>query len=1129
MTAQVQFYLWAESLVPLEHELSQSARNMGSSKLNKKIATLVMILTVLTAPFALFDKRAEANTKTIYVDASNVGDPDENGTPVHPFDKIQEGIDAANPWDTILVLPGVYNERIDINKDGISLVGTDREDTVIDPTWLSNHAIWVTERINVTITGLTAIEGIKAHRTEYLNVTNCIIANNTDGWGALFVNCSTYAFIRDNVVTENYWRGIYLKYSNNSIISENEVNNNKRGIAVIYSHQNHIVRNRISNLTGEGIEIQKSHTNVFDENTITNYKISGVFLDFSDENEITNNCLETMHACIHAIIIQRGTRNFIFNNTMNDLAQYGISIVHASENNVHRNIIRRAREGIYVSGPSSVRACSNNTIAGNLVVQSKEGISIWGDNNTILENIIVNNEYGIRFYGDNNTISGNLIVCNQYGIRPSQYYSTAIETRYIPENNTCYHNSLVNNANQAGMLLMPTRNYWDNGYSGGGGNYWNDYDCTDIYNGPYQNLTGADGIGDTPYIIGDKDQDNYPLMNPTTTIDYPIPTLFSVDYPDSIIKGEWATITITARNDGGTAEWQSIHCSFPDNPLLERIEILSHDLNGGAEIYPPGTELPAEYGEFTMTSEYAIVEGIHEHWDHSEEHSMTIRVKPEDTEVFTFYVKTVSRVEGLALYDPNETKDQQDEHVYVFKINVIPTEPSIEVLETESEPWNPLEIPFKDVSEATEYIEDFESSPLPEDFGDIPIKVTIANNGGSSATGVSIDARMTGDIIMVALDSDDVSNDQVVPYSFDYTETVFSGGVIDVGNEITEELMLPMKFCSLIIGTISLQDPDTSEMVPLDIVIPMISVHVTLTIKGNFDDVEYEIPEDIFAIGDPTNLLEKWNTQLSQRVQEKKIRVFLETYYSSVFDFKLPVLDIDPNIPTGIYETPVNISPGTTKIVLTLIIPAGITLVGFALLPWGATTPIGAVLIATGLAMIVVNNPFPGEGTATVETASPDLNMTLEVVQLIPENVQTIDHVVVEDEQTFHVTTVCNSTVTDFFFSREEKQINFNINSTSENLSFCHIAIPRMLLRDNATQPWEVRLNSSHTPFTLTENETHSFICFDVLDTGVCDIEIIGAEVIPEFPIAVIVPLLIALTVGVAVLSRKKRLYVKNH
>ena len=38
----------------------------------------------------------------------NVSDPDEDGSPQHPFDAIQEGIDAAQVDDTVLVLDGTY-------------------------------------------------------------------------------------------------------------------------------------------------------------------------------------------------------------------------------------------------------------------------------------------------------------------------------------------------------------------------------------------------------------------------------------------------------------------------------------------------------------------------------------------------------------------------------------------------------------------------------------------------------------------------------------------------------------------------------------------------------------------------------------------------------------------------------------------------------------------------------------------------------------------------------------------------------------------------------------------------------------------------------------------------------------
>jgi hypothetical protein len=56
-------------------------------------------------------------------------------------------------------------------------------------------------------------------------------------------------------------------------------------------------------------------------------------------------------------------------------------------------------------------------------------------------------------------------------------------------------------------------NVWDNGYPSGG-NYWSDYNGTDLLLGSGQNETGSDGIGDTPYVIDANNRDNYPLMKP---------------------------------------------------------------------------------------------------------------------------------------------------------------------------------------------------------------------------------------------------------------------------------------------------------------------------------------------------------------------------------------------------------------------------------------------------------------------------------------------------------------------------------------------------------------------------------------------------------------------------------------
>ena len=57
--------------------------------------------------------------EAVYVDASNVGY--ENGSFGHPFNLIQEGIDAAESGGTVLVFEGSYGENLVLNKDLVLL------------------------------------------------------------------------------------------------------------------------------------------------------------------------------------------------------------------------------------------------------------------------------------------------------------------------------------------------------------------------------------------------------------------------------------------------------------------------------------------------------------------------------------------------------------------------------------------------------------------------------------------------------------------------------------------------------------------------------------------------------------------------------------------------------------------------------------------------------------------------------------------------------------------------------------------------------------------------------------------------------------------------------------------------
>jgi hypothetical protein len=66
-----------------------------------------------------------------------VSDPCEDGTGEHPFDAIQEAIDAAIDRDTIVVLPGTYAEDINFLGKNITLTSTTQPNQIPSRTLLS--------------------------------------------------------------------------------------------------------------------------------------------------------------------------------------------------------------------------------------------------------------------------------------------------------------------------------------------------------------------------------------------------------------------------------------------------------------------------------------------------------------------------------------------------------------------------------------------------------------------------------------------------------------------------------------------------------------------------------------------------------------------------------------------------------------------------------------------------------------------------------------------------------------------------------------------------------------------------------------------------------------------------------
>jgi len=261
------------------------------------------------------------------------------------------------------------------------------------------------------------------------------------------------------------------------------------------------------------------------ENVVLNKSVSLI-----GENKVTTIIDGNMNATVVAVTADNVTiSQFTIRNGGKRYA--GISL-SSSGNNITDNILWNNWCGISFEHYSAYNVIADNNITNNL-----NGVvgELWYDS-MIIGNTLKDNLLGIWMgpYSSRNTIAFNDITNHwSEGISMWQSSNNTFEGNNITDNNRgghwagitigfqvgfssgnkFFHNNIANNGKQIDLQGQEEPIMWDDGYPSGG-NYWSDYTGVDKFSGPYQNETGSDGIGDTPYIIDENNRDRYPLTEP---------------------------------------------------------------------------------------------------------------------------------------------------------------------------------------------------------------------------------------------------------------------------------------------------------------------------------------------------------------------------------------------------------------------------------------------------------------------------------------------------------------------------------------------------------------------------------------------------------------------------------------
>lgn len=262
------------------------------------------------------------------------------------YNSIQYAINNAKDGDKIYVKEGVYKEHLVLNDRSVTLMGENRDSTIIDGSGSGICVHIINANVTVTELSLKNCNGVRigdgSHAIIYHNlldstsssaICSSVYSNYLEHAG--IYNSGGSSKIYDNIIQNNKHGIVFRSGAVNNEIYDNIIENNCGGITLIDAKITEIFRNKIKSNKNNGVRVDISNNITLYENNILMNTEMGIAVYFSTINAYDNN----LSSSSKGVYLHHSELSEINNNTFVS-NRYGIYLKQSEKNEIKYNHFR---------------------------------------------------------------------------------------------------------------------------------------------------------------------------------------------------------------------------------------------------------------------------------------------------------------------------------------------------------------------------------------------------------------------------------------------------------------------------------------------------------------------------------------------------------------------------------------------------------------------------------------------------------------------------------------------------------------------------------------------------------------------------------------------------------------------